>query len=318
MFMWMEAGLFRQTWALPGVRLEQLDDMTLRIHVPPEDQVVTWRIDAATGLPWRIEGMRHRGAGGAAIHQRIDLGPWRRFGDLRCWSRARVTWADEAAAWFDWHLDSVEPGVDVEPAFERVRAAAHGRPGRPFRYWGATPDEASKPLPGDDLRPDAWLQSTRAVTIDAPPERVWPWLLQIGDRKAGWYSYDRVEQAFGCRYVDGRSSERLVPELQHLDIGDPVWFAPTVGIPVSSIAPERHLVIGESWAFVLEPLPGGRTRFLVRTRGGWFHDWLADMPILRRVGDVIDHVVGEPLHFAMERKMMLGIKQRAERLAATA
>lgn len=142
MFMWMEAGLFPQTWTLSGVRLEQPDDLTLRIHVPPEDQVVTWRLDAATGFPWRIEGMRYRGAGGPAIHQRIDLGPWRRFGDLHCWSQARVTWADEAAAWFDWQLESVEPDVDVEPAFERVRAAAQRSAWPPSRPRDATTDEA--------------------------------------------------------------------------------------------------------------------------------------------------------------------------------
>lgn len=320
MFMWMEAALFPQTWNVPGMQLEQVDELTLRVLVPPEGQAVTWRLDPGTGLPWRIEAIRYKEAGGPPIHQRIDLGEWRTFGDIRCWSSARVTWADEGRAWFDWTLDEVEPGADVDAVFQRVAAAARAdrRHGPGFRSWGTTDDEATQVLPGDDLRPNPWLQSTRALTIDAPPEAVWPWLLQIGDRKAGWYSYDWVERSVGCRYVDGHSSTRVVPELQDLQVGDPVWFAPRVSIPVTSLEPNRHLVIGSSWAFVLEPLPEGRTRLIVRTRGGWMHEWLADHPALRPIGDVVDHVVGEPLHFAMERKMMLGIKERAERLAGAA
>jgi hypothetical protein len=320
MFMWMEAGLFPQTWRQPGVRLEQTDELTLRIHVPPEDETITWRIEPESGLPFRVEAIRYKEAGGHPIHQRIDLSGWRTFGDLRCWSRARVTWADEARAWFDWTLDEVLPGVDVEPVFEGVRGGARAardgrRRGPSFRRWGATDDEVARPLPGDKLRPVPWLESTRAITIEAPPEQVWPWLKQIGDRKAGWYSYDWVERAFGCRYVDGHSSSRVVPEFQDLQLGDPVWFAPRVSIRVTALEPNRHLVIGESWAFVLEPLPGGRTRFLVRTRGGWMHEWFALLPLARPIGGLIDHVVGEPLHFAMERKMMLGIKDRAEGLS---
>ncbi|MGZ8613811.1 MAG: DUF6544 family protein [Actinomycetota bacterium] len=317
MFMWMEAALFPQTWTVPGVQLEQVDDLTLRILVPPDAAAITWRIDPDSGLPWRIEAIRDKEAGGRPVRQRIDLSGWRSFGDIRCWWSARVTWADEARAWFDWTLDEVEQGAGVDAVFERVAAAARGeRKRRPaFRSWGATVEETTRALPGDDLAPEPWLQSTRAITIDAPPELVWPWLVQIGDRRAGWYSYDWVERAFGCRYVDGHSSTRVVPELQRLRVGDPVWFAPRVSIPVTALDPERHLVIGESWAFVLEPLPDGRTRFLVRTRGGWMHEWLSGHPALRRVGDAIDHVAGEPLHFAMERKMMLGIKERAERLA---
>jgi hypothetical protein len=317
MFMWMEAALFPQSWTVPGVRLEQVDELTLRILVPPDAAAITWRIDPDSGLPWRIEAIRYKEAGGPPIRQRIDFGGWRTFGDIRCWSSARVTWADEARVWFDWALDEVEPGAAVDTVFQRVVAAA-GRErsrGPAFRSWGATVEETTRALPGDDLLSDPWLESTRAITIDAPPEAVWPWLVQIGDRKAGWYSYDWVERAVGCRYVDGHSSTRIVPELQELRIGDPVWFAPRVSIPVTALEPNRHLVIGGSWAFVLEPLPQGRTRFLVRTRGGWMHEWLQGHPALRPIGDVVDHAVGEPLHFAMERKMMLGIKERAERRA---
>jgi hypothetical protein len=125
MFMWMEAGLLPQTWALPGVQLEQVDELTLRLHVPPEGQTVTWRLDPASGLPWRVEAIRDKK--GELVHQRVDLSGWHPFGDLCIWSRARVTWADEARAWFIWMLDEVDPGADVDPVFERVAAAARAQ-----------------------------------------------------------------------------------------------------------------------------------------------------------------------------------------------
>jgi len=130
MFMWMEAAFFPQTWTVPGVRLEQVDDFTLRILVPPDAAAITWRLDPDSGLPWRIEANRYREAGGPQIHQRIDLGGWRTFGDIRCWSSARVTWADEARAWFDWRLEEVEQGAAVDEVFERVAAAARRKRSR--------------------------------------------------------------------------------------------------------------------------------------------------------------------------------------------
>jgi len=187
--------------------------------------------------------------------------------------------------------------------------------------WGATKAEQHVPLPGDEIVQDVMSHHTRAVTIDAPPAAVWPWLVQIGDHRAGFYSYDWVERCVfpgTVHYAEGRgSATRIHPELQGLRVGDRIDTGSVgrlrIGSPVTVLEPERALVIG-TWAFVLQPLDGGRTRLLVRERdAGWLR--LAAprrSGLLRALGGAVDVVVGEPLHFAMVRGMMLGLKQRAE------
>jgi hypothetical protein len=187
--------------------------------------------------------------------------------------------------------------------------------------WGSTADERRRPLPGDEIAESVMTHRTRAVTIDAPPEAVWPWLVQLGDRRAGFYSYDWVERYVfpgTVHYVEGtHSATRIHPELQDVHVGDRISTGSigsfSIGNPVTVLEPNRALVIG-SWAFVLEPTADGRTRFFNRERDtGWIR--LAAprrSGLLRAVGSLIDYVVGEPLHSAMVRKMMLGIKQRAE------
>jgi hypothetical protein len=181
-------------------------------------------------------------------------------------------------------------------------------------HWGATEEEVRRELPGDRFAPERFLDETRAVTIDAPPSAVWPWLVQMGYGRAGWYSHDIVERLMcSGKYVEGHSADRIHPELQHLSEGDEIPFAPWARYPVVVLEPERNLTIGSGWQFALEELTGDRTRLIVRTLGpGWVRDALGSYRWLRPLGAMIDHVVGEPLHFAMERKMMLGIKERAE------
>ena len=188
--------------------------------------------------------------------------------------------------------------------------------------WGATDDERRKLLPGDGIAAPVMTHHTRAVTIDAPPNAVWPWLVQIGDRRAGFYSYDWIEKYVFpgmVHYADRtHSATRIHPELQHPAVGDRIntgsigeRFA--IGNPITILEPDHALVIG-TWAFILEPLPDGRTRLIVRERdAGWFR-LLAPRRsgLLRAAGGLVDYVVGEPLHFAMVRKMMLGLKTRAE------
>ncbi len=187
--------------------------------------------------------------------------------------------------------------------------------------WGATPAERRAALPGDEVPGPVTAHHTRAVTIDAPPEAVWPWLVQIGDRRAGFYSYDRLERATGTvHYVEGRhSAERIHPELQDVRVGDRIATGSVgrrlrIDAPVTVVEPGRALVIG-TWAFVLRPLPEGRTRLLVRDRdAGWLRQAAPRRSgVLRAVGGLVDYAVGEPLHFAMTRRMMLGLKERAER-----
>lgn len=197
--------------------------------------------------------------------------------------------------------------------------------------WGATADEASEPLPGDDRTPHPRIQSTRAVTIDAPPERVWPWLMQMGIGRAGFYTHDWVERLmFRARYVDGRhSATRIHPELAPLKVGGSVPMGAGAFAAVSEVKPYEYLVAQET--FVLRPLPGGRTRLITRYRGMGFlspaaHAVRPDAgpgPRLIRFAVLhvpgadlairaLDFFVGDPLHHYMETGMLTGIKARAE------
>jgi hypothetical protein len=200
--------------------------------------------------------------------------------------------------------------------------------------WGATEREAVEALPGDGLTPRPRVQSTRAITIAAPPERVWPWIVQMGIERAGFYTHDWFERLlFHARYVEGRhSAPRIHPELQDLKVGDLIPYGAGAYLPVHEVEPFRHLVAGE--AFVLRPLPAERTRLLVRTRGmGYIAPALTtispDAPLLSRalayamrripglelVARAIDFFVADPLHHYMEMGMLRGIKERAERPA---
>lgn len=187
--------------------------------------------------------------------------------------------------------------------------------------WGATDAERRMALPGDEIVQEVMSHHTRAVTIGAPPAVVWPWLVQIGDRRAGFYSYDWVERYVfpgTVHYAEGRhSASRIHPELQAIDVGDQIDTASfgsvRIGSPVTVLRPNRALVIG-TWAFVLVPLGDNSTRLLVRDRdSGWLRPLAPRRSgLLRALGAVIDYAVGEPLHAAMVRRMMLGIKERAE------
>jgi hypothetical protein len=191
-----------------------------------------------------------------------------------------------------------------------------------MQRWGATEQEASALLPADGLIIHPAMESTRAITIEAPPRRVWAWLVQIGQGRAGFYSYDALENLLGMNI---HSSDRIVPELQRLRAGDTVPFWRGVGVTATAVVPPWVLVLsgtvhddparrfssrhesdsqaGGTWVFLLEPLPGLNTRLIVRSRvAGFAPHWLCNF-FLRLL---------EPVYFVMERKMLLGIKRRAE------
>jgi hypothetical protein len=179
-----------------------------------------------------------------------------------------------------------------------------------LRRFRASEEEARRGLPGDELVADATYVSTRAVTIDAPPASVWPWLVQIGQGRGGMYSYDRLERAFG---LDMESADRIVPELQRLEAGDRISLGKGAYVTVHAIDPERSLVLlhpdGDwSWAFVLQGRDGGRARLLVRNRWTTARAAPAERAWLK---------LAETVGFVMERKMLYGIKARAERGAAS-
>ncbi|GAA4413630.1 hypothetical protein GCM10023168_36600 [Fodinibacter luteus] len=198
--------------------------------------------------------------------------------------------------------------------------------------WGATDQEVGESLPGDDRTPTPRMQSTRAVTIDAPPERVWPWLMQMGIGRAGFYSHDWVERLMcRARYVEGmHSATRIHPELGSLEVGDTVPMGAGAFATVWEVKPFEHLVAQET--FVLRVLPGGRTRLITRYRGMGFiapaaHAISPDagpLPQLIRCAVLrvpgvdfalraLDFFVADPLHHYMETGMLTGIKARAER-----
>ena len=147
-------------------------------------------------------------------------------------------------------------------------------------HWGATHAELQEALPGDELIADARRVATRGITIDAPPDAVWPWIAQLGQGRGGLYSYDGLENLAGC---DIHSVDRIVPELQTIEVGGEVRLHPKVALTVWAVEPGSHLVLrpgpvgrgdGDldgapfdyTWAFVLRRHPGRRTRLLVRER----------------------------------------------------
>jgi len=191
-----------------------------------------------------------------------------------------------------------------------VRETYQRRLRKPVLTWGATDEEAARRLPGDEFLEDADIVTTRAITIEAPPSAVWPWLVQMGSGRAGAYTYDWIENLFG---LGMHSSDRIHPEWQHLEVGDMIpGKASLPGLRVELLEPERALVTRSEdgtwvWAFVLDE-QDSRTRFLSRNRIAMRNPSL---------GDRLGMAVMEPGSLVMERKMLLGIKQRAEALAAS-
>jgi hypothetical protein len=178
----------------------------------------------------------------------------------------------------------------------------------PVLNWGATADEASRRLPGDELleRPD--IVATRAITVRAPASAVWPWLVQMGPGRGGAYTYDWIENLFG---LDMHSADRILPELQHLEVGD-VLRSPNgeMGMRIEILEPERVLSSRSEdgtwvWTFVLEAARDG-TRLLSRNR----------IRVGGSLGGRLAMLAMEPGSLVMERKMLHGIRERAERLAA--
>jgi hypothetical protein len=168
--------------------------------------------------------------------------------------------------------------------------------------WGATGEELSKPLPGDEMVPDPAIESTRAITVNAPVEEVWPWLAQIGQDRGGFYSYEWLENLAGCEM---RNAERIHPEWQHREVGETVFLHPDYGMQVASFEPGRAIVL-EGWGpFAVEALDESTTRVILRSR------------VPRRPSVLLYYLLAiEIPHFIMERRMLLGIKERAERAQA--
>jgi hypothetical protein len=180
-------------------------------------------------------------------------------------------------------------------------------------HWGATPAEAAASLPGDALLPRAQYRSTRAITIDAPPDAVWPWLVQVGCQRAGFYSNDLLDN------LARPSATTIVPSLQHLEAGQWVPMSPAAtptdrtAFKVHSFEPGQWLLWSKpdsTWAWQLTAADGGGTCLVTRIHA--VYDWRNPPMALLGV------VLLEFADFAMLRRMLRGIKARAESLARDA
>ena len=184
-----------------------------------------------------------------------------------------------------------------------------------YRRWGPTDGLQQRRLPGDGLVPHPRLETTRAITIHAPVQDVWPWLVQLGQRRGGWYSYEKLENLAGCEI---KNADRILPEYQNIAAGDRLRLGPE-GFPfftVVEVMPERALVLKGgpvppeeedgvewSWAFILDGPDATSTRLIARNRVDY------DPTLANRIQwrGLID-----PIAFVMERKMLRTIKDRAE------
>ena len=188
--------------------------------------------------------------------------------------------------------------------------------------WGATDDEVRAPYPGADLIPEGTRSATFAITIDAPPDKVWPWLVQMGTDRGGWYSWDRLDN-FGRHSVD-----QIHAEWQSIKVGDHFNALPSGGEwwEVAALEPERFLALRMSvdlrgrpfdpagrrprfftdstWCYLLKSLPGGRTRIV--ESGYWVMGprWLQP---------VVSLLLIEPEHWVMQTRQFANLKRLAER-----
>jgi len=204
-----------------------------------------------------------------------------------------------------------------------VSAGAYALVARPrLRRWGASDDELTEPFPGADLIPGGRRGATMAVTIDAPPSRVWPWLVQMGCDRAGWYSWDRLDNG------GVPSAERIHAEWQAVSVGDHwastpsgrAWFEVaalepervlalrasidlSTGRPYDSTGPRPRFYVDALWAFQLTPTPDGGTRLVVS-------GYAAARPQIMQ--SLAELVFWEPAHWIMQRRQFENLKRRAE------
>jgi hypothetical protein len=182
---------------------------------------------------------------------------------------------------------------------------AYARLLRPWQLtWGATPEEVKRPMPGDDLVDRPTLDATRAITIAAPAERIFPWLVQVGVHRAGWYSYDLLDNL-------GRpSAQTVLPQFQHIEPGDIMPMSPDGkhGIRVHSLSPPYQMIWGTpgetSWVWLLESQPDGTTRVLTRVRSRY--RWMS--------ATIFFSLLLEFADIWMMRRMLLNLRNRIEAL----
>jgi hypothetical protein len=176
--------------------------------------------------------------------------------------------------------------------------------------WGTTSSDLTRVMAGDGFIVAPTFSYMMAVTVNAGPEHIWPWLLQIGYQRGGLYSYDWLDRLFG--FLDRPSATRILPEFQHLAVGDEIPLGRGPKWPVGAIEPCRALVLDMRnmggfdwvWQFGLYPVDEKRTRLVSRSEVCPHTVW----------GRLFTVLAIEPAGFIMTRRMLLGLKQRAETL----
>jgi hypothetical protein len=182
-----------------------------------------------------------------------------------------------------------------------------------MRRWGTTPSDLARVMAGDGLLVNPTFSYTMAVVVNAPPEDIWPWLVQLGYQRGGLYSYDWLDRVFG--YLDRPSATRILPEFQHISVGDKIPLGRGPSWPVAAIEPSRALVLDMRnmggfdwvWQFGLCTVDEKRTRLVSRS-------CVRPYTVAARL---FTYVI-EPAGFLMTRRMLLGLKQRAETLKSRA
>ena len=182
---------------------------------------------------------------------------------------------------------------------------------RPWhRNWGANIKDIKRQMIGDDLVETPIDITTRAITIKAKPEDIWPWFVQMGYKRGGMYSYDWIDRLLGI--LDRPSAERIIPEFQHLEVGDVIPLGKPPSWPVKAIEPNRSLLldirdkgIHITWSFLLEEVDEEHTKFILRIR-----QYLAS----KLFTILLSFPIVDFGSFLMVRKFLLGIKRRAEKI----
>ena len=187
--------------------------------------------------------------------------------------------------------------------------------------WGVRDEELRQPFPGDDLVPEPRWQYLHGITVNAPPARVWPWIAQLGQGRGGFYSYQLLENLVGCRI---QNVETVIPDLQKISVGDPVRIHPQMPpLRVAVVQPGQAIVLHSraertagqdphdlSWAFVVREAEDGQSRLFSRYRADYPPGWASAL--------TYGAWIVEPVGYAMDVKMLAGIRWRAERDAANA
>jgi len=178
---------------------------------------------------------------------------------------------------------------------------------RPYQLrWGATNEEVWRPMPGDELDTNPAFLATRAITIDGTPEKIWPWLIQMGYTRAGYYGYDLLENVGSPRGM--QSATTILPEFQGFEVGDAVPISPTSGMIFHAIEPNQYLIWsgetgGGCFTWALYPIDASQTRLVNRIR--WSHHWgQPGLLALDLFTEFTDHLA--------IRKILQGVKGRVE------